>query len=451
MIKDLISFINKGTPRGVRARKNIIASVLIKGLSVLISLALVPLIIRYLDTTRYGIWITLTYMVSWLGLFDIGLGHGLRNRLAEALAHGDKLLARSYLSTTYALLMMIITFIYFIFLPLYHFINWGELLNAPVEMQQEVASLVLIVFTLFCVQFIVRLIGMVLTADQHPAINSLINAGGNLLTLLGVLGLLFFSQRSLIRLGTTYSVLTLIVPLSASILLFRTKYKHLSPAPRFVNFRHTPALMGIGWKFFVIQITTIIVFSTDQIIITRLFGPKEVTPYHVAFKYFNILVVGFGILTGPYWSAFTEAWVKKDIQWIKNTTRNLLRIWFSVVLIAVLMLLLSTPVYRIWVGEKVKISFYLSAVMAAFTLISTWNMIFVNFINGVSKIRIQLIIAIFAGVINIPVSVYLARDLSLGIAGVMLGTCLSLLPDIFITPIQYFKIIQGKAKGIWNR
>ncbi|MFQ5335270.1 MAG: polysaccharide biosynthesis protein, partial [Flavobacteriales bacterium] len=108
MIKDLLAFVNRGTPRGVLARKNILASILIKGGSVLISLALVPLIIRYLDTTRYGIWITVTYMVSWLGLFDIGLGHGLRNRLAEALASGNRQLARSYLSTTYALLIIII-------------------------------------------------------------------------------------------------------------------------------------------------------------------------------------------------------------------------------------------------------------------------------------------------------------------------------------------------------
>ena len=104
----LLGFFTKGHARTLRAKKNIAASFLIKGASIVIGLMLVPLTINYLEPTKYGIWITLSSIIGWFGFFDIGLGHGLRNRFAEALAKGKHELARSYVSTTYAILSLII-------------------------------------------------------------------------------------------------------------------------------------------------------------------------------------------------------------------------------------------------------------------------------------------------------------------------------------------------------
>ncbi|MBE0664157.1 MAG: hypothetical protein IH597_17000 [Bacteroidales bacterium] len=81
LLNSFNAFFTKGHERTLRAKKNILASFIIKGLNIAIGLALVPLIINYLDPTRYGIWITLSSMIAWFGFFDIGLGHELRNRL----------------------------------------------------------------------------------------------------------------------------------------------------------------------------------------------------------------------------------------------------------------------------------------------------------------------------------------------------------------------------------
>ena len=63
--------------------------------SVLINFLLVPLTLNYLNPTRYGIWLTLTSVINWVNVLDIGLGTGLRNKFAEALATNDDGLARS--------------------------------------------------------------------------------------------------------------------------------------------------------------------------------------------------------------------------------------------------------------------------------------------------------------------------------------------------------------------
>jgi len=72
--------------RTKRAVQNIGISLFIKGGSILISFLLIPLTLDYLNPYEYGIWLTLNSVLSWVYLFDIGLGNGLRNRLAEALA-----------------------------------------------------------------------------------------------------------------------------------------------------------------------------------------------------------------------------------------------------------------------------------------------------------------------------------------------------------------------------
>ena len=84
----IINFFTKGHERSIKAKKNIAASFVIKGLSIAISLVMVPMTIHYINPTQYGIWITLSSIIGWFSFFDIGFGNGLRNRFAESIAMG---------------------------------------------------------------------------------------------------------------------------------------------------------------------------------------------------------------------------------------------------------------------------------------------------------------------------------------------------------------------------
>ena len=83
--------------------KNVIASFVLNGGSILISFVLVPMTLGYLNEYEYGVWLTLNSILSWIYIFDIGLGNGLRNRLTEALARNDFKSAKIYVSTSFFL------------------------------------------------------------------------------------------------------------------------------------------------------------------------------------------------------------------------------------------------------------------------------------------------------------------------------------------------------------
>lgn len=454
MLRHLLKFFTSGHERSLRAKKHIVASIGLRAISMACSFLMVPLLIDYLNPTRYGIWLTLASVISWMGFFDIGLGNGLRNRFAEAKANNKHLLAKTYVSTTYGILTIIAGILFLLFLGFHFLADWKVVLNAPESLAGEVSSLAFIVFSIFCFQFVVRLINTILTADQKPALSQAINTIVSVISLAGVFLISRLTKGSLVYVGAIISAVSLLIPFIVSIWYYNEKYRLYRPSLKHVDFKYSKDLLGLGIQFFIMQGAAMIVFATDNMIITQLLGPEHVTPYNIAFRYFNLVAVFFAIITSPFWSAFTEAYNKDDFEWIRRITRKVMRFWILTAVMVVVLLFLSDVFYKLWLGkqyEKVVIPFTLSALMALWALMRTGVDIFSNFLSGVSKIRLSLYHAIFVSIVNIPLSILFADTFSLGSPGVILASCVCIFPRIIIQPLQYFKIVRKKAKGIWDK
>ena len=184
MLQKITEFINGGNVRSVKTRKNIILSFGVKGISMIIGFLMIRIVLDYLDQVNYGIWLTLSSFLTWFTFFEIGLGSGLRNKLAEALALKNYKLAKNYVSTTYFILTIIILIISLLFFTLNYFIDWTLILNVDDSMSKVLNNLALIVFGLFFIQFVFKLITVILYADQRPALANSIGPLGNLISLL---------------------------------------------------------------------------------------------------------------------------------------------------------------------------------------------------------------------------------------------------------------------------
>lgn len=419
----------------------------------LTTLFLVPITLGYVTEVEYGIWITLSTFIIWFSIFDVGLGNGLRNKFAEAIAKKDTNLARTYVSTTYAGLTIIFGAVLIIFLGIFPFVNWNLLFQAGDENSNNIRILVLILFVFFTIRFILQLISTLLIADQRPAIASLIDPITNLIVLVIIYVLTKVTAGSLLYLGIIMGGVPLLVMLVFNFYFYRKDYKQYLPSYKFVNFSNFKELMGLGFRFFLIQIATMIVFTSDNMIITHVLGPEQVTPYSVARRYFGIVATVFIIVVTPFWSAFTEAYLKNDIPWIKKSLRTLIMLWGLSVIGTFLLVVISEWVYKIWLptDTNFQIPLHLSISMGVFMLILSWNTMFGYFINGSGKIKMQFYLAIFTAIINIPLSIFLATKLGLGSTGVIIGTSITLLPGAIIFPYQIRKIINKTAKGIWDK
>jgi O-antigen/teichoic acid export membrane protein len=222
ILKKINSFLNKGSERTTLVKKNILATFFIKGLSILISLLYVPLTLNYLNPTRYGIWMTLTSIVAWMGIFDIGLGNGLRNKLTEAIAIGDKGKAKKYVSTAYAMLSIIVVSVCILFFIANNWINWSIVLNTTESYGEELKTLALVVVILFGLKFVLNIISTVFTADQKPAIGSIFEIIGSTIGLLIIWILTLTNKTSLITFGLAAMLTPVIVYIVASLFFTNT-------------------------------------------------------------------------------------------------------------------------------------------------------------------------------------------------------------------------------------
>jgi O-antigen/teichoic acid export membrane protein len=406
--------------------------------------------IKYLNPVRYGIWITVSSVISWMTLFDVGLGNGLRNKFAQSLALGDEKLAKIYVSTSYVLLTLIVITIYIPFAFLNGLFDWTKLLNTSSGMKGELNKLVFIVFTFFCIQFILKLLTTILIAYQKPAFSDFINFLTNIISLIIIYLLTAFTSGSLLYLGAAFSGVPIVVLLIFSFWSYWGRLKMFRPNFRYVDFRYAKELYSLGIKFFIIQISAVVIYSTDSVIISNILGPAEVTPYNIAFKYFSIISVAFGIIMVPMWSGVTDAYTRGDIDWIKKSIRRNLFIWVAFAVITMIMIIISNPIYKIWIGNAISIPFKLTVLMGLYVISNTFMLPFVFFINGIGKIKLQFLISIATGILNIPISILFAGFLHIGSAGVILGTIVTLTPFLILMPLQYNKIINQKAYNIWN-
>lgn len=452
MIKNTIqSYLHTKHERSKKAIVNIFFSFLLKGGSIAIQFALIPLTIDYLDKYQYGIWLTLASVFGWFSFFDVGIGNGLRNKLGEALAKNQLQLARIYISTSYAAISLIFGSVIVLFWFVNPLLNWGSILNVSPDLSNDLSKLTFYVFTFFSLRFIFGLIGNILFADQKPALNNMIGPLGNLFALLVILLLKKITPGSLFWVGIVYSGIPLLVFLVFNIVLFSTSYKKIAPSFKFVQFKYLHQLLGLGMQFFVIQIAAMVLFTTSNILLTQFYGPEEVTAYNIAFRYFTGLSMIFGIILTPFWSAITEAYVKQDFAWIKSSIKKLELIALLFIVLCVLMFLIADKVYLLWVGPTVSVPKSVSLMMTLFVIISLLGSTTNTFINGTGKIRLQLITALISIVITIPLAYLFCKVLDFGPAGVIMATICTTLPTMILWRIQYQKIIGNKATGIWNK
>lgn len=449
-MKSLIKNIGQNS-RSKNAIKQIAISFIFKFVNIIIGFLYVPLLLNYLTQEKYGIWLTLTSILGWFSFFDIGLGNGLRNKLAESIAKNDFTLARKYVSTTYALLVLIFGGVLLIFQSLNYLIDWNKILNTYAVTKNELYLLTSIVFSFFLIRFVVQLIQVIYLAHQKSSFSDFINAAGSIISFIVVFVLVKTTNSgNLTLLGAIISIIPVALFILSSFYAFNKEFILIRPSLKFVDFKYSKNLMGLGFKFFFLQVCAIIIFSTSSFFVAQFYGSSEVAVYNIAFKLFQMPIMVFTIVLSPMWSAFTDAYVKNDIVWLKASIRkfNLISLAFSVGII--FLLFISPWVYKIWLGNSVIIPFNLSIAMAFYGILNVFTAPYSNFINGTSKIKLTMSLT-GVGIVVYLLFIYLFCNLFHDSTSVILAVASTSIIGLAVQSLQTHKILNGTAKGIWNK
>jgi len=89
---------------------------IVKVVSVIINLFTVPLTLKYLGSERYGLWMSISSILSLISFADLGLGNGLLNSIAQANARNKIKQAKVAITSTF--------FYYSLYQHVYSFLSY---------------------------------------------------------------------------------------------------------------------------------------------------------------------------------------------------------------------------------------------------------------------------------------------------------------------------------------
>lgn len=445
-----INIFGTSSSRSKKIQDNAIQMYIYRIGGILINFLYVPLLINLLSVENYGIWLTITSIGAMMAFFDIGLGNGMRNRVAENLAQNNPKKAKEYVSTTYAIIICLAIILLLTIVILVPLFNWQKLLNAPNADPDELTKLILCVFCFYVIQLVLHLLASLFNALQNPARSSMVTFFSQVTGLVVVFIISrFFNTGTLLIYGVAISLSPVLVLLSFSVFFFSGKLSYLAPSIRCIKFQYSKDVVNTGVQYFLIQLTAILMFQSNNFIIAQCIDVSSVVDYNIAYKYVSIPLMGFTILTAPLWSATTDAYAKSDYAWIQNTITRMKKIAMLFHILLLLLVVVSPIAYKIWLGDSLSVNWGLLIILAVYQYFSILTALYCMIINGIGKIRLQFIICFIEAIIHIPLTIFLSEYVGLYAVAISLAVITAI--NAMWEPIQINKILNNSANGIWNK
>lgn len=424
--------------------KNASWSVLYKVISAGLSFITVPLILHCLGTEKYGIWASVLSLASWIYYLDLGIGGGLRNKLTESLAEKDSIKARGYLNAAYLMLGIICTGVFFVGSLVICVFDAGGFLNGALK--DENFNFILLATLLFsCINFTASLSNNIFYATQNASQVSLFNLLGQILFIMGLGLYSFLGVSELLWIAILEGSAQLLKNFFETIYAFR-RYPFLRFSFSKITSNYSKGILSFGIQLFIMQIAALILNGTDNLIIMKYFGAEDVTAYSLCYKYFGLIQAFFVVIITPLYSAYTAAYTLQDARKIKKILRGSLRIYILFVVGLVISGILFPWFAKLWLQMDLAIPSDMIFLIGVYFVLLMFSHNFSTLVNGIGKITGTTVAVGLEAVLNVPLSIYLAVDCSMGVNGVILGSIAVMCIAVVVYPYIAIKEIR-KMEG----
>lgn len=411
------------------------------------SLAIVPLTIGEIGRESYGAWMAILGFVAVLGFADLGIGNAVITRVSRANAQAPSALSRE-VSSALALLIAVATLVVGLAVAMYVWVDAAGLLNldATPELSVQVSRGLLAIMVIFAVGLPINVVTGVRRGLQEVHISALLEIPQALLRVCVV--------AVAVRLDTPLWLLaalamgTQLVAPAANWLMLLSEDR-MAVSRRQVDRKVSRQILKSGALFLGLQVAVLIGYSSDTVIAARMFGAERVPDYSLPSQ---LALAGIGVIAmviSPLWGAYADAIARGDSSWARRNFRRSVGAAAALGTLAGAVYLVAAPSFIEWWSKgRVSPSMGITAGFAAWILLSSVGAALATFLNAVHVVRMQLTASLIMAVVNIVVSVLLARHV--GVAGLIWGTVCAfstciLVPYAVVFP-RLLRELGGEAK-----
>jgi O-antigen/teichoic acid export membrane protein len=422
-------------------------SFVIKGSGMVISLLLFPAYMKFFSEYKIlGLWYTLLSVLSWILMLDFGIGNGLRNTLVSLKVEDNKIGIKKAISTTYIIAIIIAVFFLILGMFTINTINLNFIFNISDEIIDLQSLRKVMILSLFSIilQSILKIVTSILQAEHMPSLANLLGLISNCIILFA-LKLIHPGNdyQSIIYLSWVYLVASNLPMVIMTIIIFSTQYKDCRPNIMAYDKLSCNKVIKLGGGFFFLQLIAIIIFNTNDFLVTYLTGSENVVYYQVYYKLYNLVGSFIWIALVPMWSAITEAYEKKDYKWLKKAYKKMKLLVLATIVINIILSLSLQFLTNVWLGNSsFKINYIYACVFSVYNILYVWWGIMTSFSNGTGKIKTQLIYASIGALTNIPLAFIFFKIFHSWI-GIVIANIFSMLFYCLSEPLHIKKILYG--------
>ena len=402
---------------------------------------------KYLGKSDYGIWVTIYSIISWVYLLDFGFSNVIKTKLPTLLQDKQKEVS-VLVSTIYIGIGGISMLILLLYSTLNIFVSFADFLN----IDRAFVNFNAILFLNLLFSALILIIGNY-KALFAGVVKTHIVEFSMMVIQIFVCGFIFLLCKyelfsdcpKILLISLIFGLVNLLIGIGFTVFFFN-KNKDIKISYKNFDLGILKMNASLGVKYFIIQACMIVIYSTDYVLITKYFGPKDVANYDIVLKIFQVPMMLIIAALSPFWSIFSKTFVEQKYLWIRKTL-ILYNLSFLAFIggIAILTLIIDEIIY-LWMNIRFEISKTLLLSISIYITMRAFTAMYNYFLNGINKINLTLWLTVFGAIINIPLCIFLINR-GFGVSGIVIGTCISILPTTVALPIQAFNIINKKIKS----
>lgn len=358
---------------------------------------LIALLVDYLGKENFGIYIALTSLFSWIFLFDLGIAKGMRNFVVIALSNNNIQDANQYISTAYISILFITVISCIIILLSLSFVDLQLFFNIDLE-KNYLQNIFLVLIIGFFLKFYFSTVDQLNFAthqSQNVALNGLLVA---IFNFIGIFIIWKLEYTTSIIYAIFIFSLSIVIPYLYSTLRFFYNHKELIPSISNYSKKALKTIFSSGSKILFLQIGLLLIIGMDRLILLKYGSAIEVSKYEIIYKVMAILVFPVSILTGPLWSAFTAAYDKNDVAWIKSIFNKFYIMMFGLLIATIILTFSFNTITFFWLNDFPHIEFLVILTMGIMILELIWSTFHTDFLLGIHKLS-YIINMVFIGLI----------------------------------------------------
>lgn len=413
-------------------RKDILLNFVFKVSSMVISFLFIPIVLGILSKEEYGVWTLVTSVIVWVSNFDVGIGNSLKNKIVESRVLKKHDLIKEHIASSYLGIILIAVLIFIIgFITLYIFD-----VDKYIKIQENIDLKTIIILNLFfiCLNFILSVGNSIFSGFEKTFLVSMNLFFYQVISLvLTILFLRNYKGDKLLILTIIYGI-SMILPIFISTIIFFIRNKRYRITYKNIKLRRLKELLGTGLKIFILQLSGMILFYTDNWIISSFIGVEEVGEYSIVNKLFIVFTIFFSILLAPIWPAITNSYTEKDFNSIEKLKVKIVKIYALIMIAVVILIFLGQKIIHYWTLGKIFPSFSLIFFTGISILLINFTNIYATILLGIGKVDEIMKINIIQAILNIYLSYIFIAKFDLGSTGVIIATCICLSVNIYFYP-----------------